>query len=350
MPVRRLLIASLCAPLLSLATNACGAPRLADALDPLEARVESADARRFAAVFRGANGHPAADALQRGYLDGAGDGVRVFTPDRIIDAANLAKAVASDPAKYAHAIDVCLPAAEQAIADVRAVYLAYRGLFPDAALPTVHVVFGAGNSAGTAARHAQVIGLEQACLGIGTAQAFRDTLRGLVAHEATHALQPELADDDIARHDLLVWALREGSADFFAAMVTGGDPTGSGNTWAMKREGALFREFARDRATAKAHWPAGQDPDATGAEAATRWMWNAASPEGRPADLAYWIGQRIVSAYYDRQPDKRAAIQVILAMRDPDAILRASGKENRGQSRLRAPADLKLPASSKSRL
>lgn len=294
-------------------------------VDPLLARVETGDAHRFAELFARTHGHPDAAQLQRDYLAHAGLGVQVFTPDRIVDAANLAGAVAKDPAKYQHAIDVCLPAADRASDNVRAIYLAYLGLFPQARLPRIFVVFGAGNSAGTAVPGAQVIGLEQACRGVTDPAAFLDSIRHLAAHETAHALQPDLAENDPARHDLLVWALREGGADFFGALVTGSDPSGAGNAWAMQREAALFAQFLQDRATAKKHWQANGDPDPIGAKAATRWFWNGAGPDGRPADLGYWIGQRIVSAYYRRQPDKRAAIRAILEMRDPDAILRQSG-------------------------
>ncbi|WP_448101062.1 gliding motility protein GldB-related protein [Luteibacter jiangsuensis] len=296
-----------------------------EGVDPLLARVETADAHRFAELFARTKGHPDAAQLQSAYLARAGMGVKVFTPDRIVDAANLARAIAKDPAKYQHAIDVCLPAADRAGDDVRAVYLAYRGLFPDARLPRIFAVFGAGNSAGTAVPGAQVLGLEQACRGVTDPKAFLDSIRHLAAHETVHALQPELADDDPARHDLLVWALREGGADFFGALVTGGDPSGSGNAWAMPREAALFEQFLRDRDVARNHWPAGGDSDPAGAKAVTHWFWGGPGDDGRPADLGYWIGQRIVSSYYQRQPDKRAAIRTILEMRDPDAILRQSG-------------------------
>ena len=71
------------------------------AADPLTARIEDGDALRFAAVFAASNGAPDAARLQSGYLDGAGEGVAVFTPDRIVSAANLARAVRADPDRYA---------------------------------------------------------------------------------------------------------------------------------------------------------------------------------------------------------------------------------------------------------
>ena len=43
------------------------------------------------------------------------------------------------------------------------------------------------------------------------------------------------------------------------------------------------------------------------------------------ANLGYWVGYRIVRAYYQRMPDKRAAVREILEIRDPKAFLARSG-------------------------
>ncbi len=44
-----------------------------------------------------------------------------------------------------------------------------------------------------------------------------------------------------------------------------------------------------------------------------------------PGDLGYWVGYRIVDAYYRRAPDKRRAIREILEMTDPKGFLAKSG-------------------------
>src|SRR3990167_76866 len=91
--------------------------------EPLNAQVNLTDAYRFADVYRASGGAPDADALQAGYLDGAGRGVEIFMPGRIRSAENLAAAVARKPDAYARAIDVCLPIVEASNADLRAIYI-----------------------------------------------------------------------------------------------------------------------------------------------------------------------------------------------------------------------------------
>jgi hypothetical protein len=200
---------------------------------------------------------------------------------------------------------------------------AFETLFPQLPVPTVAVVFGAGHSAGTAIDGRVLIGIERACDGVADGGDFLQRLKPLIAHEWIHTLQPALTDDD--RRDLLVWALREGMANVLAAHVIRAEDAGIDPPWAPPREGALWAQFKADRATLLAHWPSGGHPDAIGEAAGTRWFWNAAAADGRPADLGYWIGQRIVAAWYSRQPDASDAARELVATRDYDRIVRESG-------------------------
>ena len=67
-------------------------------------------------------------------------------------AKNLAAAIAANEANYRYAIDTCLPEARKLNAQLRAIYLAHKGLQPKRPLPAVYVLFGANNSGGTANR------------------------------------------------------------------------------------------------------------------------------------------------------------------------------------------------------
>ena len=42
-------------------------------------------------------------------------------------------------------------------------------------------------------------------------------------------------------------------------------------------------------------------------------------------DLGYWVGYRIVKAYYQRAADKQQAFREILGLSDPQAFLNKSG-------------------------
>jgi hypothetical protein len=289
------------------------------ATDPLTGRIEDADAVRFAAVFAASKGAPSAAQLQEGYLDGAGQGVAVFTTGRIENAGNLAAAIKAEPARYDYAIKTCLPLLNELNADLRTTYLAYRGLLPDRPLPAVHVVFGAGNSGGTASADAQVLGLEVMCGPGTTPDQFKQAMRSMFAHETVHSWQTQ--PGRAAMQDLLLMAaLREGVPDYLAMVVTGRVPGPERNAWAREREAWLWQQFEADRRKLT-------DPEDPASEAIfRRWFSNyGAAPEGWPFEAGYWVGMRIAESYVERASDKRAAINTLIAMEDPRAILAASG-------------------------
>jgi hypothetical protein len=296
---------------------------LAAGVDPLTADIDARDALRFANLMKD-GAVPTADALQRGYLDGAGPGVKIFTPaPRIIDAQRLAKAVAAKPDTYRYAIRECLPQLPALRNDLRAIYLAFAGLLPERPLPAIDVVFGANSSGGTASNDTQVIGLEVTCPPGTTPEQFRTTMRGFFAHETVHTWQDD--ETPAALADLLLsQALREGVADYLATLVTGTIPHLDRDAWARPQEARLWRAFQRDREAIRGS--GGGVDKLVASPHFRRWFANCgAAPEGWPCEAGYWVGMRIAEAYLARSADKRAAMRELIELRDPDAILRASG-------------------------
>lgn len=313
MKCRRLLL-----PVLALWTGTI----LAAGVDPLTADIDARDALRFADLMKD-GAVPTADALQRGYLDGAGPGVKVFTPLRIRDAQHLAAVVLKKPDVYRYAIRTCLPQVPALRSDLRAIYLAFAGLLPERPLPSIDVVFGAGNSGGTASSERQVLGLEVNCPPGTTPEQFRTTMRGFFAHETVHTWQDGDTPAKLADF-LLGQALTEGVADYLATVVTGAIPHQDRDAWARPRETRLWQQFQLDRRALKG---SGDDVDQLIASPHfKRWFANCGSaPEGWPCEAGYWIGMRIAEAYVARAADKRAAIRELIELRDLAAILKASG-------------------------
>jgi hypothetical protein len=291
-------------------------------VDPLTVDIDARDALRFAQLMQG-DKVPSADILQRGYLDGAGLGVTIFTPLRIVDAQRLARAVAARPDNYRYAIRECLPQLPALRSDLRAIYLAFAGLLPERPLPAIKVVFGAGTSGGTASPEAQVIGLEVTCLPGTTPAQFRTVMRGFFAHETVHTWQGDETPQALA-DPLLSQSLREGVADYLANLVTGEVPRLERDAWARQREAWLWQEFQRDRQAMQTDRDSLANPMAS--PRFKRWFANYGSaPQGWPYEAGYWVGMRIAQAYVARAGDKHAAIRELLELHDPAAILKASG-------------------------
>lgn len=308
------------------------------ATDPLTTVIDTRDAARFAAVFARSGGKPDAASIQRDYLNGAGRGVEVFMSGRIENAANLATAIAADRERYAYAIKTCLPLAASLDGELRATYLAYRGLLPDRQLPAVYVVFGAANSGGTAKPDAQVIGLESMCGPGTTPQQFRAGMRNIFAHEVAHTFQPNVPES--ATHDKLMYmALSEGTPDFLASLVTGNPPSVVREEYGRANEAKLWAQFQRDRALLLGKSWAEIDTDPVLKAAMHRWFGNAgAAPEGVPSEMGYWVGMQIATASFRAAPDKRAAINALLARADPIALGNASGYDGNSVISSRRPS------------
>lgn len=308
--------------LAAIATQITAAAAPVAGVDPLTAEIDISDAQRFASLMKD-GAVPSAEALQRSYLDGAGRGVSIFTPNRIVDAGNLAQVVAARPDNYRHAIRECLPQLPALRSDLRAIYLAFAGLLPERRLPAIHVVFGAGNSGGTANSEAQVIGLEVVCQLGAAPDTFRATMRDFFAHETVHTWQGKSSPQALL-DPLLNQSLREGVADYLASLVTGQIPDARRDAWAREREAWLWEEFQRDRQALKADSKSLKKPGAS--PHYRRWLSNYGSaPEGWPHEAGYWVGMRIAEAYVARARDKHAAIRDLIELKDPNAILAASG-------------------------
>ncbi|HNS86983.1 MAG TPA: DUF2268 domain-containing putative Zn-dependent protease [Parvularculaceae bacterium] len=298
------------------------APALAG-VDPLSARINTEDAERFASVFNEADGAPDAATLQAGYIEPGSAGLKIFTPGRIENGENLAEAISKNPSAYRRAIDVCLPIASSATSELRAVYLALEGLLGDSNLPEIYALFGAGNSGGTAGPGAQVIGLEVICRDAQSEEEIRALLRSFFAHETVHTLQDGQEKLVDGADYLTASVILEGTADYVAALVTGKTPSPERAAWAAPRAEEIWAAFEKDRKKMK---KLSSEKQFQKGSPLYRWVANVgATPDGWPAELGYWLGKEIASAYVEAAPDKKAAVKELIEMTDPDLVLKKSG-------------------------
>jgi hypothetical protein len=290
-------------------------------VDPLTATIELGDAERFAALYQDTVGAPSVAQLQERYLASESRAIAIFTPYRIIDAPNLLANINANRADYTDAITRCLPLVKSTQPDLRAIYLGFRGLLPERPLPRIAVVFGAGNSGGTAEPDMQVLGLEVLCRIAPDEAAFRKLMRSFFAHETVHTFQ-KVDETGLELDYLLAVALSEGTADYIAQIVTGETPDPARAAWAEANASLVWREFAHDLAVVR-------DPRASEVSKNTairRWLHNAdGAPDGWPTELGYWVGMQIAAGYVANASDPHTAIRELLVFKDPRLILNNSG-------------------------
>jgi uncharacterized protein YjaZ len=182
-------------------------------------------------------------------------------------------------------------------------------LYPAAKFPPITIAVGRGKPVAIADGTGVMIGLEALC-GVTWMNAnIADRFTYVIAHEYTH-VQQALASPALYSKDkptVLEESLIEGAAEFMGKMTSGGVSYGYFPPMVKGREKEIETAFAADE----------DNTDLS------KWLYNGTID--KPNDLGYWVGSRIVKAYYDRAPDKRAAIRDIIEMKDAHEFLAKSG-------------------------
>ena len=292
---------------------------VAHALSPLPQRPSVApgqpdvligDVTRFYAVYDKDHGKPSAHDLQRDYLDPGSVGLHQFVTARIGSAQKLAQAMAKAPRDYrdARRCEVALPAARR---DLRAVFSRLARLDPHATFPPVTVVIGRDNTGGTTTREGVTIGLEVVCRSKWLNPDVVQRLVHLIAHEYVHVQQPAAQVDAPPGATLLFQSLVEGGAEFIGELTSGEVLNQQLKRWTRGQACPIEHAF---------------QAQAMGTDVSA-WLYNGPGTPEKPGDLGYWVGYRIVRAYYDHAGDKMRAIQAILNVDNANAaqFLRRSG-------------------------
>jgi hypothetical protein len=274
--------------------------------DPGRPVIQIEDVTRFFEVYDAAGGHPTGERLQSDYLNTGSDGLHNLARLRKITGARIAENIEKDPAVYSEA-RTCQAILPQARKRELTALRRLGEFYPAAKFPPVTVAVGRGKPVGVGSPvFGVMIGLEALC-GVKYFDAnLEDRFVHVIAHEYVHVQQVRsLVDDE--HPTVLEASLIEGAAEFVTEQIAGGvsDP----GVWAE----AKGRETEIETAFV-------QDEDRTDL---SKWLYNGTID--KPGDLGYWVGYRIVKAYYQQASDKRLAIREILEMSDPKAFLAKSG-------------------------
>lgn len=266
------------------------------------------DVALFYSVYDAAHGRPGADALQHDYLDQGSSGLHRLAELRRVDGSNIAANMARNPGIYADAkrCMVALPRVRQRLQRVLA---RLSRLYPEATAAPVTIAVGRGKPVGVTDASGVIIGLEALCAVNYFDANVEDRFVHVIAHEYAHVQQATKSPAfyDNARPTVLEESLIEGAAEFVGELTSGSIAHVDLYARTRGREKAIETAFAADQ-------------DKTDL---SDWLYNGTLT--KPGDLGYWVGYRIVKAYYEKAPDKRRALRDILEMRDAKAFLARSG-------------------------
>ncbi|SRR5579863_10316111 len=274
--------------------------------DPATAVISTADVTLFWLAFDEwqTQFHSApeklAGILERDYLSRASQGVQDFIPNRIISADAFAKRILEDPAYY-RAVRANTLKLQTFVPEIRQGFMRLQAMYPAAVFPPVYFVIGRRNSGGTDTEHALIIGAEM----------FADSASRLHLSDVTSIVIHELIHYQQQTHiqDLTTSVMNEGAADFISELITGRDIDEDTKAYGDSHEQALWTAFQHDART----------------NSFAPWLYNGtATDRVGPPDLGYYLGYKVCQSLYEISTDKAAALQSIIAMQDPKAIIAQS--------------------------
>ena len=272
-------------------------------------QIRTDDVTLFYRIYDAAGGHPTADQLDRSYLGAGSEGLRRFAALRRVSGQAIAAALAARPEIYADARR-CLAILPAVKLRLTAALARLVELYPEAhVVAPVTVVVGRGKPIGMTDAAGVAIGLEAICAADFMEPDLGDRFVHTIAHEYGHLQQPRADETDVPGATVLFASLIEGGADFLAELISGGVGAHHLASLIRGREAAIEAAFIEDE----------HKTDLSG------WLYNGRGTPERPGDLGYWVGYRIVKAYYQRAPDKHQALRDLCEMKDPDAFLAHSG-------------------------
>ncbi len=278
--------------------------------DSARVQITTSDVDRFFALYDDPDLAAKPDELAARYLADASPGLVEFMAMRRITPEKLAKALREKPQVFQAARGCAAK-----LGNVRTRLIAATDrlatLYPAAKFPPITIAIGRATTAGTANAKGLYIGLEALCAAKFIEADDEDRFVHVIAHEYAHVQQP-LAQIENREETVLSAALVEGAAEFVAEQMTGSVAYPLLHQWAKGREKELETIFLAEK-------------DDKALE--SRWLYNQRGSDGWPGDLGYWVGYRIAKSYYDRAPDKAAAVREIIEMKDTSAFLAKSGWE-----------------------
>jgi len=289
--------------------------------DPDHAAIITTDIALFWTAYDHLKGAPDRPAIiEREYFARRSPGLQDFIFARIHSASGLVQTIDKAP-KYYENLRPASMRIQDMVPAIHASFRKLKDLYTPAIFPDVYFLIGRMNSGGTTGPAGLLLGADmfgkQPGVSLDELSEWHrsvvgpvDTIPAIVAHELIHYQQHGEGKT------LLAQALNEGSADFVGQMISSGNINAAMYQYGMQHEAELWSDFQKEM----------------NGEDTSHWLYQGKSENGRPADLAYFMGYRISQAYYQKAQDKKKALADILNFADATALLRASGYAEQSKS------------------
>jgi hypothetical protein len=270
--------------------------------DPAKVKFVTIDVENFIRTFQllPKDGTEAdiAKVLKTQYFEKGTPGLRQFIKKYDLTPERMAKAIKKRWDKYAGIKD--MPDWLKAQAGIlRKAYNRLKKYIPHAVYPPTYFVVAAHRGIASGSEEGQLVSVEK--FDIKTKR-----LETLVIHELVHFQQAMAVGMQkyVAlfgpEKSLLGLTIREGTAEFFADLVTGRITQEKARDYVLKHEKRLWQQFQKEM---------------YGKETGD-WMWKKPKDPDQPPHIAYFMGSLFAKSYYDHAKDKTKAVLEILSVTD----------------------------------
>lgn len=283
--------------------------------DPQAAKFVFDDVRNFLAALDAiAGGEDTVAALQRVYLDRASPGLLLYIEKYDLSTDRLLAAMREQPEAYGD-IHAKLQALVEALPTFRSTYSDIQDIIPAAVFPPTYFLVAGHRGIGSGSTEGPLLSVEKE-----DPSRIEATLPATLVHEMIHMQQLAALGPDYfvifsgPERTLLATSIREGVATFFSEIITGGsEHKNLARDFLLANEARLWHAFEKEML--------GSDMG--------DWLWRDPTDPEQPQDVGYALGARIAEAYYEAADNKGEAAYEVLAVRDYEAFLAASGYADR---------------------
>ncbi len=245
--------------------------------------------------------------LQTEYFDKGTPGLKHFIEKYKLNPKMLAKAIRKHTEKYDNLRN--MPEVLFAYSNPsRVAFAKLKNYIPNIVYPPTYFLIGAFRGIGSGSEAGQLITVEK------WSNPIEDKMSMLI-HELVHFQQVMAVGPQKymalygEEKNLLGLCIREGTAEFFADLVTDKITQEKAIAFTLKNEKKLWERFCKEM-----H---GQE---TG-----DWMWGKSKDPVQPDHVGYVIGCRVVESYYKNAEDKEQALGEILSVTNYSTFLEKSG-------------------------
>jgi uncharacterized protein YjaZ len=263
--------------------------------DPLKAEFVTSDIHNFWKAFESFEGNQNNNPFLSQYVSPGSPGILGFMESRIISADSLLSTVKQKKQDYLSIKENSYKILDKE-KQSRAAFYALKYWYPQAIFPPVYFVIGRFNSGG----HSD----DQYGLIIGAEKVHAEDVPFIVAHELVHFQQKKPKT-----WDLLAACINEGTAEFLGELISGGGIDQEAFKYGNEHEKELWKEFK------------GIMDDT---EDNHEWLYTPHPKNGRPSDLGYWMGYKIVKYHFDHATDKKQAVKEMLEVTDFHKFLKTT--------------------------